>query len=999
MLPDSLVIHILSFLPTIENSIKTHVLSKRWQYLWTTLPSLVFRYRFYESCDTSYERNYDFIRFVDKTLLLCNSSMLKKSLLDFNYVSEFTSNINSWTLFTTRNAAKELQLKLRIPEDDLSEDELFVLPQELFTNSSFRELRFSICNLMPKGVVCWKLLKTLPIGYVKLNDGVIDKILEGSPVLENLELYYFYVIGDFGFLGSMNCQLADVSALVNTNLNCYLTSYVHDDYEWHQNVLRGLLESLVHVKNLTLGSWALKVLSIMEMKGLRSPLSKCECLTLRTCIAKSVLPGIACLLESSSHLETLVIISKFSSCPSQKENATVLQKMFIHNPAIRRGLREDNTYCQSLVIITSPANNEVKFFGTISPTFSILTGRTIGHYKRRLSVFDVASQNRFTSLGLNYSGLELSFVQFLLNNARVLQKMVINMQMADDMVRMDLFQAAQKFLSFPRSSPKSQCRSSVHLVGIHINLKMMSRRSQMYEEHSDSSDHVRLAKLPKTCSNRTTVVDRMSMLPDSLLIHILSFLPTIEDAIKTHVLSKRWQYLWTSVPSLLFSYPDIGSDIYYSRLVEFATFVDRTLVLSNCSKLKKFVVEFEYDSRLFSNVNLWIRFATRNATEELQLDLYNATEGLPEEDRFVLPQLFFTNSFFTELLFSFCILVPKRVVDWKLLKKLSIGYVKLNDAVIQKILAGSPVLEILELYSFYGITRLHVTKPSLKKLILRKVWEYKEQEEVGIHNEHNSQLEISAPNLQSLKISGSLGRTNYRLADISSLVDATLDCYCTSYVDHHRDYEWYQNSLTGLLESLVHVKNLTLGSWALEVLSAMEMKDLRSPLSKCECLTIDTRIEESILLGIANILESCSHLETLVITMSPGQCAGRLSGIGSCCAQSTAVTVVLPFQYIRDSLTNDFSAELYRISQKMDFELLMMHLKTVKFAGLRWYYSDFDFSFVQFLLKNALVLQKMVIKVGCIPQKECFQAAQRFLSFPRSSPDAVIMFHYEPLEI
>ncbi|KAF5945509.1 hypothetical protein HYC85_015737 [Camellia sinensis] len=165
----------------------------------------------------------------------------------------------------------------------------------------------------------------------------------------------------------------------------------------------------------------------------------------------------------------------------------------------------------------------------------------------------------------------------------------------------------------------------------------------------------------KTCSNRTTVVDRMSMLPDSLLIHILSFLPTIEDAIKTHVLSKRWQYLWTSVPSLLFSYPDIGSDIYYNRLVEFATFVDRTLVLSNCSKLKKFVVEFEYDSRLVSNVNLWIRFATRNATEELQLDLYNATE------------------------------VPKRVVDWKLLKKLSIGYVKLNDAVIQKILAGSPL--------------------------------------------------------------------------------------------------------------------------------------------------------------------------------------------------------------------------------------------------------------------------------------------------------------------
>ncbi|KAF5949362.1 hypothetical protein HYC85_011355 [Camellia sinensis] len=199
------------------------------------------------------------------------------------------------------------QLKLRIPEDYLSEDELFVLPHELFANFILQRIA-----LMPKGVVYWKLMKTLSIGYVKLNDGVIDKILEGSPILENLELYYFYgftrlhiskanlkifilrefwdlmdiyegdsgIFNEFwdfyleistpnlhsleisGFLGSMNCRLADVSSLVDTSLNCYLTSYVHDvhdEYEWHQNVLRGLLESLVHVKNLTLGYWALKV--------------------------------------------------------------------------------------------------------------------------------------------------------------------------------------------------------------------------------------------------------------------------------------------------------------------------------------------------------------------------------------------------------------------------------------------------------------------------------------------------------------------------------------------------------------------------------------------------------------------------------------------------------------------------------------------------------------------------------------------------------------------
>ncbi|KAL7260471.1 hypothetical protein ACSBR1_006188 [Camellia fascicularis] len=116
---------------------------------------------------------------------------------------------------------------------------------------------------------------------------------------------------------------------------------------------KGLLESLVHVKNLTLGSWALKVLSIMEMKGLHSPLSKCECLTLRTCIAKSVLPGIASLLESPSHLETLVIISMFSR--------TLPRRRF--------------QFIEFFICCV---------FGTISPspTFLMLMGRTTGHHKR-----------------------------------------------------------------------------------------------------------------------------------------------------------------------------------------------------------------------------------------------------------------------------------------------------------------------------------------------------------------------------------------------------------------------------------------------------------------------------------------------------------------------------------------------------------------------------------------------------------------------------------------
>jgi hypothetical protein len=43
----------------------------------------------------------------------------------------------------------------------------------------------------------------------------------------------------------------------------------------------------------------------------------------------------------------------------------------------------------------------------------------------------------------------------------------------------------------------------------------------------------------------------LSNLPEEILLHILSFLPT-KDVVRTSVLSKRWDYLWASIPNLVF---------------------------------------------------------------------------------------------------------------------------------------------------------------------------------------------------------------------------------------------------------------------------------------------------------------------------------------------------------------------------------------------------------------------------------------------------------------
>ncbi|XP_058195926.1 F-box protein At5g03100-like isoform X2 [Rhododendron vialii] len=432
---------------------------------------------------------------------------------------------------------------------------------------------------------------------------------------------------------------------------------------------------------------------------------------------------------------------------------------------------------------------------------------------------------------------------------------------------------------------------------------------------------------------RKPAADLITALPDSVLGHVLSFLP-IEDAIRSQILSKRWQYLWTYSTSLVFR----DSNSSDKSVSDFVTFVDRTLVLCACSKVTKLGVQFAYEPDYASNVNLWTRFAAGRGAEELQLDL-----------------------------FSECKVMPKGVVCWHSLKKLSIGRAKLSEDVIQKILAGSPVLEILELCYCYGFNRVHVSDASLKKLILRD-GDYDDDGDGG----HHPVLEISAPHLHSLEITGDLGRKICRLGDVSSLVDANISFriwyryYCSD------DYKVHTDMFAGLLQSLVHVKKITLGSWAIQVLSIMEAKGLHSPLLKCECLTLDTDIRKKVLPGIAHMLDSSRNLETLVISSAPYHC----------------------HEDFWDELCN-VGEKHYWTSTEKSFMCLMFCLQKVKLIGFGLCKVDYYLPFVQFLLKNARVLQKMVIDAqtgGCNWPKEFSQAAQKLLSFPRSSPNAVVLF-------
>ncbi|GAU29472.1 hypothetical protein TSUD_65070 [Trifolium subterraneum] len=70
--------------------------------------------------------------------------------------------------------------------------------------------------------------------------------------------------------------------------------------------------------------------------------------------------------------------------------------------------------------------------------------------------------------------------------------------------------------------------------------------------------------------------DRLSDLPDGVILHILSFLNT-KHVVRTCVLSKRWKYLWKRVPTLM---------LYASRfstVKQFSVFVSKILTFRDSS--------------------------------------------------------------------------------------------------------------------------------------------------------------------------------------------------------------------------------------------------------------------------------------------------------------------------------------------------------------------------------------------------------------------------------
>ncbi|PHT56122.1 hypothetical protein CQW23_04608 [Capsicum baccatum] len=459
--------------------------------------------------------------------------------------------------------------------------------------------------------------------------------------------------------------------------------------------------------------------------------------------------------------------------------------------------------------------------------------------------------------------------------------------------------------------------------------------------------------------------DRLSALPDHLLLHILSSFE-MKDVIRTGVLSKRWRLLWTSAHNLCFIHsPESNRDV-----TKFIKSIDDTLILSKPSKLNEFVVEFFYSNQFVDHVNRWMIFVKIKSVEVVDLNLLRR-RGL--EEGYSLPQLMYSNVCLRKIKLSNCNLVPKEGIYWPALRVLALWYAKLSLEVVDAICSGCPGLESLKFCISFGVPAFHINSDSVKKLVIREYWQQEHEDNDG-DDDADKELTIWARNVTSLEISACLYKKIPVLQNVQALVHAKL-YFGREHEDDESDVRTDQKMLKDLLVSLGHVEKLSIGPWCLQVLTILESRNWRCPLMKCKYLTLHTRLGELERPGSAILLQSCPQVEILIISSDGSTFEHNNSGFNE------------------DS--NDLTGENYWISRPCWGQ----HLKTLRIYGT-WIYESCYFEqimpFLEAVLKNGIVLEKIILTpfkdgISIYPMQHA-RVTQKLLSFPRSSEDVVIVF-------
>ncbi|XP_019085408.1 PREDICTED: putative F-box/FBD/LRR-repeat protein At4g13965 [Camelina sativa] len=286
----------------------------------------------------------------------------------------------------------------------------------------------------------------------------------------------------------------------------------------------------------------------------------------------------------------------------------------------------------------------------------------------------------------------------------------------------------------------------------------------------------------ETMNNRDVAKeDRISELPEALILKILSLLPT-EEAIATSVLSKQWQSLWTMLPKLKFD----SSYHHKRKRGTFSKNVCKTMLSHKAPVLRSLHLKVFLDRCNAKDISDLIGIAlSRNVRKlVLQVDLVKCVR---------IPESLFNFEKLETLKLKFFIRmdVPSSVC-LKSLRTLHLRFIDFkDDESVINLLTGCPNLENLMVHRYpsNSMETFTIAVPSLQRLT---IYDYT--------SEHSGYV-INAPSLKYLKIEG---LRSLVMENVTMLVEANLIYVSNTIIEN-------------LLGYLTSVKRLFLELSSLEI--------------------------------------------------------------------------------------------------------------------------------------------------------------------------------------
>lgn len=283
-----------------------------------------------------------------------------------------------------------------------------------------------------------------------------------------------------------------------------------------------------------------------------------------------------------------------------------------------------------------------------------------------------------------------------------------------------------------------------------------------------------------------TAEDRISKLPDEILVHILSFL-SVKEAADTSVLSKRWLPLWTYIYRLHFNATKPLNEVALNpklrkmHMNKYIRWVNRTLQMCKVERLDQFRVCFDLNKFAHHDIDRWLEFAVSRQVQRLELDLLKGgevTRYSPYCYNFPA-QHFGLNDYAAQPRLSYVHKLPPLLRNFKSLKVLLFKSVNVTGEVLEFFLYNCPYLEEMTVHGSGTLVNLEVVGPSLKLKHL-SIFYCTEVESLKICDTNlvtlatsssHKLLLLNVPMLIEVEI---LGRATHFLDDILPIVSCVL---------------------------------------------------------------------------------------------------------------------------------------------------------------------------------------------------------------------------------